>query len=563
MAGDLNECYNIQHKIYCNRGVFMKINFEKEYIEINDIKIPINKLINAETIWLACDGVGASFLYIDYGQYLFLYDNNDQYTNLLRSVASKPDRAGAALRLYKNNFGVEHILWKRLLSIVFKKFGINPYEYGAACGISSTSDYLIEEYGGKNLVPQQIENICETYDELIPVLPKNYDKTKKKRAEIALKELVDIYDDNFEKLENENGNDLERWESTIKNLEGLRSKLQYFLKERTNELSGTYKIDEYLETCFRYAYDRIRLIGEKELLEQYGPITDLKRKLRDSINHFGFMELLELYKEYKKKETCLFSEGRYDDRLRIESALYKKYIDVFRLGSVLISNRMNQINQNKARHKYIPQDLLDEAMVFYYEGKSVQDSYKAQSDEKYFQEKKGGNKGEQKVEYALKWLDPSFIRIKRKSIDRVGDKCIRICNPDFVDEKQEYDHLIISNKGIFNVETKNYTGKLIIDKYGNWIRKKKDLEEGVKNPIQQIRQHEKMLRSFLEKECNIISIICIANDKAIIEGVENCVIPIVKSDMLVEFIEKWNLSDIEMSDEQKEKCVMDIYNHML
>ena len=27
MAGDLNECYNIQHKIYCNRGVFMKINF--------------------------------------------------------------------------------------------------------------------------------------------------------------------------------------------------------------------------------------------------------------------------------------------------------------------------------------------------------------------------------------------------------------------------------------------------------------------------------------------------------------------------------------------------------
>ena len=132
-----------------------------------------------------------------------------------------------------------------------------------------------------------------------------------------------------------------------------------------------------------------------------------------------------------------------------------------------------------------------------------------------------------------------------------------------MDEKQEYDHLIISNKGIFNVETKNYTGKLIIDKYGNWIRKKKDLEEGVKNPIQQIRQHEKMLRSFLEKECNIISIICIANDKAIIEGVENCVIPIVKSDMLVEFIEKWNLSDIEMSDEQKEKCVMDIYNHML
>lgn len=540
----------------------MKINFEKEYLEINNIKIPINKLIKAETIWLACDGVGASFLYIDYGQYLFLYDNNEQYTNLLRTLASKPDRAGGALRLYENNFGVEHILWKRLLSIAFKKFGINPYQYGAACGISSTSDYLIEECGGETLVPQKIENIGETYDELVPILPKNYDKTKKNRAEMALKELADIYS-NFEKLKNKNGDDLEYWENTIKNLEKLKNQLQYFLNAKTNELSDKYKINECLTACFRYAYDKIRTIREKDLFDQYGPIIDLKRKFRDSINHLGFMELLELYKEYKKQEAYLVSKERYDERMGIKSILYKEYIDVFQLGSILISNRMNQINHNKARHKYIPQDLLDEAMIFYYEGKSIQDSYKVQADERYFQEKMGGNKGEQKVEYALKWLDPSFIKIKKKSIDRVGDKCIHIYNPAFMDEKQEYDHLIVSNKGIFNIETKNYTGKLIIDKYGNWIRKKKDLEEGVKNPIQQIRQHEKMLCSFLGKDCNIISIICIANDKTIIEGIENCVIPIVKSDMLVEFIEKWDSLNTEMSDEQKEKCVVDIYNHMI
>ena len=154
------------------------------------------------------------------------------------------------------------------------------------------------------------------------------------------------------------------------------------------------------------------------------------------------MDLLELYKEYKKQEAYLVSKERYDERMGIKSILYKEYIDVFRLGSILISNRMNQINHNKARHKYIPQDLLDEAMIFYYEGKSIQDSYKVQADERYFQEKMGGNKGEQKVEYALKWLDPSFIKIKKKSIDRVGDKCIHIYNPAFMDEKQEYDHLI-------------------------------------------------------------------------------------------------------------------------
>lgn len=85
----------------------------------------------------------------------------------------------------------------------------------------------------------------------------------------------------------------------------------------------------------------------------------------------------------------------------------------------------------------------------------------------------------------------------------------------------------------------------------------------MKNPLQQIRQHEKVLMSFLPKECNIISIICIANDKAIIEGSENCPIPIVKSDMLVEFIENWNGNETKISDLQMGQCVEVIYKHMI
>ena len=69
--------------------------------------------------------------------------------------------------------------------------------------------------------------------------------------------------------------------------------------------------------------------------------------------------------------------------------------------------------------------------------------------------------------------------------------------------------------------------------------------------------------SFLPQECRVISIICIANDKAIIEGSENCPIPIIKSDMLVEFIENGGENEIKISDLQVEKCVNLIYDHMV
>ena len=142
-----------------------------------------------------------------------------------------------------------------------------------------------------------------------------------------------------------------------------------------------------------------------------------------------------------------------------EAAPYKPYIDVYRLGGVLISDRINQLNRNKTKNKYIPQDLLDEAMVFYYDADSPQDAYAARSAEIYSQAKEGGDKGEKKVDYALKWLDKSYMKIEKRSKDKAGSPCILLSNPSFIDEKQEYDHLIISSKGVFNIETKNFRRK--------------------------------------------------------------------------------------------------------
>ena len=283
------------------------------------------------------------------------------------------------------------------------------------------------------------------------------------------------------------------------------------------------------------------------LLRRYGPVSILKENLRSSINRLGFMELLELFKEYKAQENY-FSELVAQSNLDRKDSLFKQYADIYRLGSVLISDRMNQINRNKTKNKYIPQDLLDEAMVFYYDADSPQDAYAARSAEIYSQAKESGDKGEKKVDYALKWLDTSYVKIEKRSKDKAGNPCILISNPTFIDEKQEYDHLIVSSKGVFSIETKNFAGKLVVDKSGNWIRKKDGGEEGMKNPLQQVRQHEKLLASFLPRECHIISILCIANDKAVIEGEEHCPIPIVKSDLLVEFIENWKETGSELSD---------------
>ena len=298
------------------------------------------------------------------------------------------------------------------------------------------------------------------------------------------------------------------------------------------------------------------------LLRRYGPVSILKENLRSSINRLGFMELLELFKEYKAQENY-FSELVAQSNLDRKDSLFKQYADIYRLGSVLISDRMNQINRNKTKNKYIPQDLLDEAMVFYYDADSPQDAYAARSAEIYSQAKESGDKGEKKVDYALIWMDTSYVKIEKRSKDKAGNPCILISNPTFIDEKQEYDHLIVSSKGVFSIETKNFAGKLVVDKSGNWIRKKDGGEEGMKNPLQQVRQHEKLLASFLPRECHIISILCIANDKAVIEGEEHCPIPIVKSDLLVEFIENWKETGSELSDDQKEDCVATIYEHMV
>ena len=57
-----------------------------------------------------------------------------------------------------------------------------------------------------------------------------------------------------------------------------------------------------------------------------------------------------------------------------------------------------------------------------------------------------------------------------------------------------------------------------------------------RNPIQQVRRHEAVLKSIVGEDVPIISVLVMANPKMIIDGVENFSIPLLKSDRLEEFI---------------------------
>lgn len=148
-----------------------------------------------------------------------------------------------------------------------------------------------------------------------------------------------------------------------------------------------------------------------------------------------------------------------------------------------------------------------------------------------------GNRGEENVDYVIKWLGKEYKSIEKNCPSRFvkGKLCIRLKNKELIDEEQEFDHIIVSSSGVFMIETKFYKGKIIINKNQLWTRITDKNEEGMENPEFQVNRHHKVLTSILNglvDEEDIHDIICIAHNNAIIEGVENSPVPIVKYDVL-------------------------------
>lgn len=152
-----------------------------------------------------------------------------------------------------------------------------------------------------------------------------------------------------------------------------------------------------------------------------------------------------------------------------------------------------------------------------------------------------GKQGEKEVDYVLKWLPNEYVSIQKDCSSKYGDECILLENQNFIDESQEYDHIVVGPQGIFMIETKNYSGKLSIDNEGNWLRMKKGDSEWIPetNPIQQVNRHHLLLESIVGFDVQIIDIVCLSHPDIIVTGQNNSRVTVVKKDLLGDYIMKY------------------------
>ena len=148
---------------------------------------------------------------------------------------------------------------------------------------------------------------------------------------------------------------------------------------------------------------------------------------------------------------------------------------------------------------------------------------KEQEQEKY---KNSNNRGEQDVEYNIKWitksLDKHIVNINNDCESKYRYNCIMLKNASFIDEPQEYDHILVTPSGIVLIETKDWKGIIDITADGKWIRHKEEdgTLYGVASPITQLRRHEQLMKSILP-DVPVHSLLCFSNPSAILNGKEN------------------------------------------
>lgn len=172
-----------------------------------------------------------------------------------------------------------------------------------------------------------------------------------------------------------------------------------------------------------------------------------------------------------------------------------------------------------------------------------------------------GAEGEKRTAYALKWLAAvGYREIVKDCSNKFGSNRLILQNTAFVDESQEYDHIIIGRNGIFCIETKNYSGELRIEPSGDWVHVNDDEEIGMLNPVFQCDRHHALLQSILGNQVPIVDVICIANDQAIIRGRENCPIAVIKYDQLSRYIQNY-ATPAALTDQEIESIISKINQH--
>lgn len=534
---------NIRDKFDYINGVH-KVPFDSCLAAKNietDVFVKSKDLSTIQKFDIKTADVKLSIIAIEQTGWVFIYNSKSELWKLFKEIVNGGEIV-EHLSKVQNEYNTERIVWKILLLRAFGALDAYHRDFQRKFNIQDDMfrcfSYTKAEFFCENI------DFDEYYRCFQMLLPENLENARNETTQIEYQNLVQKYGSQFENAQEildtfkdsisektlekdtqENINDVKHWrdalDKQIVDSEWIQQYLTLLMSER-----------KMLEKAY------FQMSAEK-LRKRHGDISEKKVSLLSQLNKLQFEDALEMYRDYQAAFRNLQQEEK-NAPFHDDNSLIHSYINYYHYGSTLLSDHLNRINKYKNKRQSIPQEELDAAMMYFYETDTPEAAEQLREKDEYLDNKKNGVIGEKEVEYALKWLDSSYVRIPKTSEGKYGEKCIVLYNPDFIDEAQEYDHIIIGKQGVFLIETKNYAGKLIVDKYGNWRRIKKDgVEEGERNPIQQLRRHEKLLRSIIGEDIPIISIICMAHPKMIIEGVENCSVPLVKSDLLVEYIENY------------------------
>lgn len=178
--------------------------------------------------------------------------------------------------------------------------------------------------------------------------------------------------------------------------------------------------------------------------------------------------------------------------------------------------------------------------------------------------------GEVEVDYAIKWFlaeyEFTIVPIKKDCESKYRFDCILLSKPDFIDEPQEYDHILVSDAGVIIIETKHWTGRVEIRRDGKWIRESTNDDGkysvfGEKNPIAQLKRHEILMKKILPG-VPVYSMLCFSNKHVILDGIENCTeYSIIYVDQLGETISR--ILSNSKSRISVDQVVQEIENHKI
>ncbi|SFC88887.1 nuclease-related domain-containing protein [Clostridium uliginosum] len=154
-----------------------------------------------------------------------------------------------------------------------------------------------------------------------------------------------------------------------------------------------------------------------------------------------------------------------------------------------------------------------------------------------------GEEGESKVKNVLKSLDKKSYKVM-SGFYLKGNSLT-----------QELDSIVISKKGIFNIEVKNFSGNITINKSGEWTRIKNNKVETLKNPKEQVERHHKVIKEVVGSEVKVVDILVIANNKATLSIKGNTNFKILLYEELDEYINNYK-SDSSYNMEELEKKIL-------